>query len=124
MVSTEIFIVKMCRCTKSGVFLIYLNNIGLNKHKEIYMLNFIKKLFGTEKSAEVAVEVKGVEAKTTLEFHEEIKQQVEAEKSFPVKEAKPAVKAKSVKAKKPAEKKAPAKIKAATKPTPKKSKKQ
>lgn len=84
------------------------------------MLNFIKKLFGTSATAEV----KGAEAKTTLEFHEEIKQQVEAEKSFPVKETKPAVKAKSVKAKKPAEKKAPAKIKAAAKPAPKKSKKQ
>jgi hypothetical protein len=100
----------MCRRTKLGVFLIYLNNIGLNKHKEIYMLNFIKKLFGTSG----ATEVKGVEAKTTLEFHEEIKQQVEAEKSFPVK----------AKAKKPAAKKAPAKIKAVAKPAPKKSKKQ
>ena len=79
------------------------------------MLNFIKKLFGSNKPAEVAVEVKGVEAKPTLEFHEEIKQQVEAEKSFPVKEAK---------AKKPAAKKAPAKIKATAKPAPKKSKKQ
>jgi predicted RND superfamily exporter protein len=88
------------------------------------MLNFIKKLFGTNKPAEVAVEVKGVEAKPTLEFHEEIKQQVEAEKTFPVKKAEPAVKAKSVKAKKPATKKAPAKIKAAAKPAPKKSKKQ
>ena len=76
------------------------------------MLNFIKKLFGSNKPAEVAVEVKGVEAKPTLEFHEEIKQQVEAEKSFPVKE------------KKPATKKAPAKIKAAAKSAPKKSKKQ
>ena len=82
------------------------------------MLNFIKKLFGTEKSAEVAVEVKGVEAKPMLEFHEEIKQQVEAEKSFPVKEVKPAVKAK---AKKPATKKAPAK--ATAKKAPAKSKK-
>jgi hypothetical protein len=79
------------------------------------MLNFIKKLFGSNKSAEVAVEVKGVEAKPTLEFHEEIKQQVAAEKSFPVKEAK---------AKKPAAKKAPAKIKATAKPATKKSKKQ
>ena len=79
------------------------------------MLNFIKKLFGSDKPAEVAVEVKGAEAKTTLEFHEEIKQQVEAEKSFPVKEAK---------AKNLATKKAPAKIKAAAKPAPKKSKKQ
>lgn len=80
------------------------------------MLNFIKKLFGSNKSAEVAVEVKGVEAKPTLEFHEEIKQQVEAEKSFPVKETK---------AKKPSAKKAPAKIKAEAKKAPaKKSKKQ
>ena len=88
------------------------------------MLNFIKKLFGSNKPAEVAVEVKGVEAKPTLEFHEEIKQQIEAEKSFPVKETKPATKAKSANAKKPAAKKAPAKIKAAAKPAPKKSKKQ
>ena len=71
------------------------------------MLNFIKKLFGTEKSAETTTEVKGVEAKTTLEFHEEIKQQVEAQ-PFPVEEKKPATKAK---AKKPAAKKAPAKSK-------------
>jgi hypothetical protein len=49
-----------------------------------------------------------------LEFHEEIRQQVEAEKSFPVK----------AKAKKPAAKKAPAKIKAVANPAPKKSKKQ
>jgi hypothetical protein len=96
-----------------------IRNIGLNKCKEIYMLNFIKKLFGSNKSADVAVEVKAVEAKTTLEFHEEIKQQVEAEKkTFPVKETKPA------KAKKPATKKAPAKIKATAKPAPTKSKKQ
>ena len=81
------------------------------------MLNFIKKLFGSNKPAEVAVEVKGVEAKPTLEFHEEIKQQVEAEKTFPVKEAKPA------KAKKPAAKKAPAKATAKKAPA-KKSKKQ
>ena len=72
------------------------------------MLNFIKKLFGTS----AATEVKGVEAKTTLEFHEEIKQQVEAEKSFPV----------EAKAKKPASKKAPAK--ATAKKAPAKSKKQ
>ena len=83
------------------------------------MLNFIKKLFGSNKPAEVAVEVKGVEAKPTLEFHEEIKQQVEAEKSFPVKEAKPA----KAKAKKPAAKKAPAKATAKKAPV-KKSKKQ
>jgi hypothetical protein len=84
------------------------------------MLNFIKKIFGSNKPAEVAVEVKGVEAKPTLEFHEEIKQQVAAEKSFPVKEAKPAVKAK---AKKPAASKAPAKATAKKAPA-KKSKKQ
>jgi hypothetical protein len=114
----------MCRCTKSGEILIYLNNIGLNKHKEIIMLNFFKKLFGTEKPAEVVAEVKGVEAKTTLEFHEEIKQQVEAEKTFPAPEKKPAVKAKTVKAKKPATSKAPAKIAAEKKPATKKSKKQ
>jgi len=85
------------------------------------MLNFIKKLFGTS----ATTEVKGVEAKTTLEFHEEIRQQVEAEKSFPAPDMKPAVKAKSVKAKKPAASKAPAKIKAESKKAPaKKSKKQ
>jgi hypothetical protein len=82
------------------------------------MLNFIKKLFGTEKSAEVAVEVKGSETKPTLEFHEEIKQQVEAEKSFPVKEDQFA------NTKKLVAKKAPAKIKATAKSAPKKSKKQ
>jgi hypothetical protein len=70
------------------------------------MLNFIKKLFGTS----ATTEVKGVEAKPTLEFHEEIKQQVEAEKSFPV--AKKKAPAKKADAKKPAAKKAPAKIKA------------
>jgi hypothetical protein len=72
------------------------------------MLNFIKKLFGTSS----ATEVKGVEAKTTLEFHEEIRQQVEAKKSFPAK------------AKKPASKKAPAKIKAEAKKAPAKKSKQ
>ena len=77
------------------------------------MLNFIKKLFGSNKPAEVAVE-----AKPTLEFHEEIKQQVEAEKAKATPKANPA------KTKKPAAKTAPAKIKAATKPAPKKSKKQ
>mgnify|MGYP003343798371 CR=1 FL=1 len=80
------------------------------------MLNFIKKLFG---KTDTVVEVKPVEAVAevaqpkTLEFHEEIRAQVEAEKSFPVKEKKPAVKAKTVKAKK-----APAKIKAEKKPAP------
>jgi len=87
------------------------------------MLNFIKKLFGSDKPAEVAVEVKGAEAKTTLEFHEEIRQQVEAQKTFPVKEAKPATKAKPAKAKKPATPKAPAKATAKKAPA-KKSKKQ
>jgi hypothetical protein len=99
---------------KISLILAYMNYIGLNKSKEIYMLNFIKKLFGSS----TAVEVKGAEAKTTLEFHEEIKQQVEAEKkTFPVKEAKPA------KAKKPETKKAPAKATAKKAPA-KKSKKQ
>ena len=79
------------------------------------MLNFIKKLFGTS----ATTEVKGAEAKTTLEFHEEIKQQVEAQKTFPVKEAKPA----KAKTKKPETKKAPAKATAKKAPA-KKSKKQ
>lgn len=65
------------------------------------MLNFIKKLFGTDKPAAPVVE-----------FHEEIKQQVEAQ-SFPVDKEKPAAK------------KAPAKIKAVAKKAPaKKLKKQ
>ena len=91
------------------------------------MLNFIKKLFGkTEAVAEAPVGkpafnteyVAALEQpKKELEFHEEIKQQVEAEKSFPVKEKKPAVKAKSNKGKK-----APAKIKAESKPAPAKKK--
>lgn len=88
------------------------------------MLNFIKKLFGTDKSTQVVEEVKGVETKTTLEFHEEIRQQVEVAKPFPAPETKPAVKHKPAKAKKPATKSAPAKIKATDKPSPKKSKKQ
>jgi hypothetical protein len=66
------------------------------------MLNFIKKLFGTDKPAPTA---------PVVEFHEEIKQQVEAQ-PFPVTKEKPATK------------KAPAKIKAVAKPAPKKSKKQ
>ena len=84
------------------------------------MLNFIKKLFG---KTDTVVEVKPVEAVAevaqpkTLEFHEEIRAQVEAEKSFPVKEKKPAVKAKTVR-----NKKAPAKIKAEAKPAPAKKK--
>jgi hypothetical protein len=77
------------------------------------MLALLKNLF-SKKSAEVAVE-----SRPTPEFHEEIKQQVEAENSFPVTEDKPAVK---TKAKKPIAKKAPAKIKATAKPAPKKSK--
>jgi hypothetical protein len=76
------------------------------------MLNFIKKLFGTEKPV-------ATEAKTTLEFHEEIRQQVEAEPPFPVAEQKPATPAK---AKKPVAKKAPAK--ATAKKAPAKSNKQ
>lgn len=95
------------------------------------MLNFIKKLFGkTEAVAEAPVGkpafnteyVAALEQpKKELEFHEEIKQQVEAEKSFPVKEMKPAVKAKTAKAKK-APAKATAKKAPAKKATPKKSK--
>jgi hypothetical protein len=68
------------------------------------MLNFIKKLFGTEQSAKTTTEFKGVEAKTTLEFHEEIKQQVE-DQSFPVAKEKPAAKKAPAKA---TAKKAPA----------------
>lgn len=71
------------------------------------MLNFIKKLFGTDKPAATT---------PAVEFHEEIKQQVEAQ-SFPVAKEKPATKVK-----KPAAKKAPAKIKAVAKPATKKSK--
>jgi hypothetical protein len=81
------------------------------------MLNFIKKLFGTSATTEptpAPYKVEAPEVNKGPEFHEEIKQQVEAEKSFPVKEAKPATKAKS--------KKAPAK--ATTKKAPVKSKKQ
>jgi hypothetical protein len=66
------------------------------------MLNFIKKLFGTDKPASTT---------PAVEFHEEIKQQVEAQ-PFPVIKEKPATK------------KAPAKIKAVANPAPKKSKKQ
>jgi hypothetical protein len=87
------------------------------------MLALLKNLFSS-KSKDQVVEVKSVstvavvppstvvEDKTTLEFHEEIKQQVAAEKSFPVK------------TKKPATKKSPAKIKAVAQPASKKSKKQ
>ena len=81
------------------------------------MLNFIKKLFG---KTDTVVEVKPVEAQAevaqpkTLEFHEEIRAQVEAEKTkAPAK--KPA-------AKKPATKKAPAKATAKKAPAKKKSK--
>ena len=79
------------------------------------MLNFIKKLFG---KTDTVVEVKPVEAQAevaqpkTLEFHEEIRAQVEAEKT-------------KAPAKKPATKKAPAKAtakKAPAKKAPKKSK--
>ena len=83
------------------------------------MLNFIKKLFG--KTETTAVEVQGVQAEVaqpkTLEFHEEIRAQVEAEKAKPAKVQKPAVKAKTVR-----NKKAPAKIKAEAKPAPAKKK--
>lgn len=84
------------------------------------MLNFIKKLFG---KTNTVVEVKPVEAVAevaqpkTLEFHEEIRAQVEAEKSAAPKEVKPVVKAKSNKGKK-----ASAKIKAEAKPAPAKKK--
>ena len=81
------------------------------------MLNFIKKLFG---ASDAKVEVQPVEEvflsaqPKTLEFHEEIRQQVEAEKAkAPAK--KPA-------AKKPATKKAPAKATAKKAPAKKKSK--
>ena len=86
------------------------------------MLNFIKKLFG---KTDTVVEVKPVEAQAevaqpkTLEFHEEIRAQVEAEKTFPVKEEKPA---KKPAAKKPSAKKAPAKATAKKAPAKKKSK--
>ena len=88
------------------------------------MLNFIKKLFGSTATEPTPApyKVEAPEVKQVPEFHEEIKQQVEAQKTFPVKETKPAVKAKSVKAKKPAAKKAP--VKAAAKPATTKSKKQ
>lgn len=93
------------------------------------MLNFIKKLFGKTAPVETApVETQAPFGKPAfnpeyvaelekptkaLEFHEEIRAQVEAEKPFPVKEMKPAVKAKTAKAKK-----APAKIKAEPKKAP------
>lgn len=90
------------------------------------MLNFIKKLFGkTDATVEAPV---GKPAFNTeyvaelekpakpLEFHEEIRAQVEAT-TFPVKETKPAVKAKSNKGKK-----APAKVKAEAKTAPAKKK--
>ena len=76
------------------------------------MLNFIKKLFG---KTDTVVEVKPVEAQAevaqpkTLEFHEEIRAQVEAEKT-------------KAPAKKPATKKAPAKATAKKAPAKKKSK--
>ena len=82
------------------------------------MLSFLKRIFGSKPEAESAPVPYKVEAPAVdkgLEFHEEIKQQVEAEKSFPVKESKPAVKAKA--------KKAPAKATAKKAPA-KKSKKQ
>ena len=78
------------------------------------MLSFFKRIFGSKPNAESAsapYKVEAPEVKKGPEFHEEIKQQVEAEKSFPVK------------AKKPATKKAPAKATAKKAPA-KKSKKQ
>lgn len=92
------------------------------------MLNFFKKLFGKSEPVETQAPfgkpafnpayVAELEKPTkTLEFHEEIRAQVEAEKSFPVQDKKPAVKAKSNKGKK-----APAKIKAEAKPAPAKKK--
>lgn len=76
------------------------------------MLNFIKKLFG---QTETAVEVQAEPAQPkALEFHEEIRAQVEAN-PFPVEKAtkKPAVK-------KATTRKAPAKITAEKKPAKKK----
>lgn len=75
------------------------------------MLNFIKKLFGSTatETTPAPYKVEAPEINKDPEFHEEIRQQVEVAKSFPVEEKKPAVKAKSVKAKKPVAKKAPAK---------------
>ena len=81
------------------------------------MLKLLQALFGKK-----TVEAEVAQPKA-LEFHEEIRAQVEAEKAKLVKEMKPAVKAKTAKAKK-----APAKIKAepkkapAKKTAPKKSK--
>ena len=87
------------------------------------MLKLLQALFG-KKSVEKAAPIgspatnpeyaQALEQPTKgLEFHEEIRAQVEAEKPFPVKEKKPAVKAKTVKAKtapaKATAKKAPAK---------------
>jgi hypothetical protein len=88
------------------------------------MLNFIKKLFGSTapESTPVPYKIEAPEIKKGPEFHEEIRQQVEAEKTFPVKEMKPAVNAKTAKTAKA--NKAPAKIKAVAKSAPKKSKKQ
>ena len=83
------------------------------------MLKLLQALFGKKTVDQVEPTVEASTPKT-LEFHEEIKAQVEAEAK---KEKKPAVKAKSNKGKKApakitAEKKAPAK----KKPAPKKSK--
>lgn len=85
------------------------------------MLNFIKKLFGVNTTVEAKPDTSCCSENNvpkTLEFHEEIRQQVEAEKDkAPAK--KPA-------AKKPAAKKAPVKATAkkapAKKTAPKKSK--
>jgi len=111
----------MLRPHKSQVFFTRIHYIGLNKHKEIIMLNFIKKLFGKPAPVETeapfgkpafnpAYVAELEKPAKTVEFHEEIRAQVEAEKAkAPAK--KPA-------AKKPAAKKAPAKIKAEPKKAP------
>ena len=78
------------------------------------MLNFIKKLFGADNPVETASVTVVKEAPKGLEFHEEIRQQVEAETA---KEP-----AKKPAAKKPAAKKAPAKATAKKAPAKKKSK--
>ena len=77
------------------------------------MLKLLQALFGKK-----TVEAEVAQPKA-LEFHEEIRAQVEAEKTFPVKEEKPA---KKPAAKKPSAKKAPAKATAKKAPAKKKSK--
>ena len=83
------------------------------------MLNFIKKLFGANTPVTTVTEVEVTapsSVKTTLEFHEEIRAQVDAVKAKAGKPAKQAT------AKKPAAKKAPAKATAKKAPAKKKSK--